>query len=341
MPKKELLTADFDYHLPPELISQTPIKPRDQARLLVLAKKTGRLSHHHFFELGKFLNPGDVLVLNDSKVIPARLYGRKANGAQREIFLLRKIKKTSANFWQVMIRGKVKTGEEIIFPGGLLSKIFDRRDDGTYIMQFYFNDRKLFSLGQTPLPPYIKKPAKLTDYQTIFAKSQGSVAAPTAGLHFTKKLINQLKKQGVRIEYLTLHVGLGTFQPVKTRLVKEHQIHSEWGTLTKATAQRLNEAKAGGHKIIAVGTTSVRTLEAFTTKSGQLMPGAKEIAIFIYPGYRFKFVDSIITNFHLPKSTLLMLVSAFANQPLIKKAYREAINKKYRFYSFGDAMLIE
>ncbi|MFA5048009.1 MAG: tRNA preQ1(34) S-adenosylmethionine ribosyltransferase-isomerase QueA [Patescibacteria group bacterium] len=332
-----MLSSDFDYHLPPELIGQKPIRPRDQARLLILEKKEKKISHQHFFDLVKILLPGDVLVLNNSKVIPARLVGEKENGAKREIFLLQK---KSVTLWQCLIRGKVKVGDKIFLTSRIWGEVLQKDDEDKQLVKFNTSDKKIFLLGQTPTPPYIKKPAKLADYQTVYASSAGSVAAPTAGLHFTKKLLKQLKAKGVAVEYITLHVGLGTFLPVKAENILDHQMHQELAIIEAATARRLNQAKKAGRRVIAVGTTSVRTLEALADKKGQIKAQKTWVNIFIYPGYRFRFVDGIITNFHLPKSTLLMLVSAFAGLPEVKRAYQEAINCGYCFYSFGDAMLV-
>ncbi len=340
MKKSELqLTpiTEFDYYLPAELIGQEPIKPRDQARLLVLNKKSGRIFHNQFCDLPDILKPGDVLVFNNSKVIPARLIGKKETGGGIEIFLL---SKTGNRKWNCLIRGKAQSGLSVGISKKIKATVLNKETDGVWAVQFNVSDRELFKAGKTPLPPYIKKESELDDYQTVYAKKQGSVAAPTAGLHFTKPLLAKLKKQGIQIEFVTLHVGLGTFAPVKTDYIEEHKIHSEYGEIDKATAKRLNEAKEEGRRIIAVGTTSVRTLEAHC-EAGKVKSGGKWIDIFIYPGYKFNFVDSIITNFHTPKSTLLMLVSAFSSKKLINKAYQEAIKEKYRFFSFGDGMMIE
>jgi len=362
--KKNLIpTERFDYNLPPELISQKPTKPRDQARLLILDHKSKKIQHKKFYNIVDYFNPGDVLVLNDSKVIPARLIGHKETDGEIEVFLLRKIKSQT---WQVLIRGRIKEDQKISFfpPHPCIKKVAEwrskkifativKKTDNENIVKFNCSDKQLFLIGETPTPPYIKKKAKLADYQTIYAKTAGSVAAPTAGLHFTKSLLAKLKKKGVKIEYITLHVGLGTFSPVKSQYIQDHQIHSECASINKSTADRLNQAKRQGHKIIACGTTTVRALEAFTKKSPSLsrnglgevccyhlVPDNKLVNIFIYPGYKFKFIDSMITNFHLPKSSLIMLVSALAGEKLIKTAYQKAIAKKYQFYSFGDAMLI-
>ncbi|MFA6421954.1 MAG: tRNA preQ1(34) S-adenosylmethionine ribosyltransferase-isomerase QueA [Candidatus Buchananbacteria bacterium] len=328
--------SDFDYVLPRELIGQKPIKPRDHARLLILDKDSGRIEHKHFFDLPKILKRGDVLVFNDSKVIPARLFGTKETGGKVEIFLL---KNEGKNIWQCIIGGKVKVGQKIKLAGKIEAEIVSFGNEKIKSVKFNCSDKKLLTLGETPLPPYIKNKSKLEDYQTVYAKKEGSVAAPTAGLHFTKKLLSQLKKMGVQIEYVTLHVGLGTFEPVKSENILEHKIHSEFAIIDKKTAERLNKAKAEGRRIISVGTTSTRTLEAFASHK-KLISDSKWVNIFIYPGYEFKFIDGMITNFHLPKSSLVMLVSALAGSDKIKKVYKEAVNKKYKFYSFGDGMLI-
>jgi len=344
--------SDFDYHLPPGLIAQKPTSPRDAARLLILNKATGDISHRHFFDLQEILTAGDVLVFNDSKVIPARFLGKKETGGKVEVFLLQKTKpipaspfkkgrKNPKNTWQCLIGGRIKIGQKIILGENIFAWPRNRLEDNIWLVEFNVDKKKLFALGQTPLPPYIKTLAKLADYQTVYAKSEGSVAAPTAGLHFTKRLMAKLKKQGVQIEFVTLHVGLGTFLPVKTENILEHKMHSEWAQIDAATAKKMNQAKSQGKRIIAVGTTALRVLESFGDVSGYLRSGEKPTDIFIYPGYRFKFVDALITNFHLPKSTLLMLVAALAGKKNIDFAYAQAIRKKYRFYSFGDGMLIE
>jgi S-adenosylmethionine:tRNA ribosyltransferase-isomerase len=333
----------FDFRLPRQLIGQKPIKPRDAARLLILDKITGQIKHRHFFDLPSLLRPDDVLVFNDSKVIPARLRGTKDTGGRVEIFLLKRIRGVNKqkNIWQCLVGGKVKPGQKIVLTEDISALATKKDSDQTWLMEFNANDQQLFALGETPLPPYIKTVAKLEDYQTVYAKEAGSVAAPTAGLHFTKKLLGQLKKRGVGIEYVTLHVGLGTFAPVKVDNLLEHKMHTEWAEIDAITAKRLNRAKADGRRIIAVGTTAVRTLESSVNSSGQLRAGNRLTDIFIYPGYKFKFTDAMITNFHLPKSTLLVLVSAFAGRAKILSAYHEAIRKKYKFFSFGDGMMIE
>lgn len=339
---------DFDYNLPNELIAQEPIRPRDYSRLLVLDKKTGQIEHKYFFDISGYLKSGDVLVLNNSKVFPARLFGKKSlTGGRVEIFLHKKI---DDNIWQCLVRnGKVDA--EIVFEKGLRAEIIKKNEDETYNVKFNKSGGRFMHLvkkiGQIPLPPYIrqeknikKQDSKDRLYQTIYAddKKTGSVAAPTAGLHFTPRLIKQLKKKGVQIEYITLHVGLGTFAPVKTDDIAKHKMHAEWVEIDSGTVDRIKKAKKEKRRIIAVGTTSTRSLES-------ALPGNKKsfagwVNIFIYPPYKFKIVDAMITNFHLPKSTLLMLVSALAGKKNIDRAYKEAIKKKYRFFSFGDAMFI-
>lgn len=339
---------EFDYKLPKNLIAQEPINPRDHSRLLILSKKTGRIEHRHFFNLPDYLKPGDVLVLNDTKVFPARLIGKKIeSGGKIEIFLLKKI---SLNLWRCLAGGKrKKEGLEIVFSRKLSGELVKDNQDGTWNIKFNKLGKEFFKIiekiGQVPLPPYIKRPEKITgvrdlkNYQTVYAdeRKANSVAAPTAGFHFTPALLKKIKDKGVKIEYITLHVGLGTFAPVKVENIKKHKMHSEWVEVKNSTLKRLKEAKKSGAKIIAVGTTSVRTLEAvWDNKEG--FKGW--VDIFIYPGYRYKAVDAMITNFHLPQSTLLMLVSAFAGKEKIDKAYEQAIKKKYRFFSYGDAMFI-
>ncbi len=344
---------DFDYNLPKELIAQKPMNPRDHSRLLVLDKKTKKINHEYFYNIRHFLKNNDVLVLNNTKVIPARLIGKKTEtGGKAEVFLIQPNIKNLNNYnwfqeWLIIGSPKLKQGQKIDFTKGLKGEIIKVLGQERIIR---FNKKGealkkiVFQIGLTPIPPYIKSPDKeqrlKKEYQTIFAKYFGSVAAPTAGFHFTPKLLKQLQKKGIKIEYVTLHVGLGTFQPVKEENIKKHKIHAEWAMIDKATAKRLNQYKANKQRIISVGTTACRTLESFCDKKGKLKSGVKFTDIFIYPGYKFRFISGLITNFHLPKSTLLMLVSAFVNRKLILKVYQQAIKKKYRFYSFGDAMLI-
>lgn len=330
MPRQHQQLNNYNYYLPPELIAQEPMRPRDHSHLIVLDKKKNKIIHDRFYNLAQYLTKGDVLVFNDSKVIPARLFGKKETSGKIEVFLL---KQNKNNTWQCLTRGKIKEKQNIIFSKKFIGQIITISKDGTKIIKF--NKKNILSIGETPTPPYIKKRSNLKVYQTIYAKKDGSVAAPTAGFHFTNKLLTNLKKKGVQLEYVTLHVGLGTFAPVKTTDITKHQMHSELAMIDNKTSQRLMKAKKEKRRIICVGTTAVRTLESLNLKSG-----TKWTDIFIYPGYQFKNINAMITNFHLPKSTLLMLVCAFAGTNKIKKAYQEAINKKYRFYSFGDAMLI-
>lgn len=334
--------SSYDFDLPSELIAQKPASPRDAARLMIINKTTGEMAHRRFFDLPEILEKGDVLVFNDSKVIPARLLGQKETGGKMEVFLLKKIKtgRETSNAWQCLIKGKIKPGQKIYLTKNIFAIPINKIDDKVWLVEFNASDKNIFSLGETPLPPYIKNKSRLSDYQTVYAKELGSVAAPTAGLHFTKALISKLKKKGVQIEYVTLHVGLGTFLPVETDDILKHKMHSELAEINPATAKKLNQAKKSGLRIIAVGTTAARTLESCAEKNGRIKAQKIDTEIFIYPGYGFKFVDGMITNFHLPKSTLLMLVSALAGKPLIDRAYKEAIRSKYRFYSFGDGMLI-
>lgn len=336
---------EFDFALPEELIAQHPAARRDESRLLVLHKKDGSMEHRIFREVIDYLNPGDCLVLNDTRVIPARLIGeKKGTGGKMEFVLLKRLSDTR---WETLVKpGKrAKTGSEFIFGGGVLSaKVLADTAAGGRVVEFSFDgvfEEILDRLGQMPLPPYIS--ARLEDperYQTVYARERGSAAAPTAGLHFTPELLSTLEGKGVRLAFLTLHVGLGTFRPVKAEQVEEHQMHAEFYSVPAKTAEIINQAKATGGRIITVGTTSTRTLETVAGADGTVCPGKGWTDIFIYPGYRFKVVDGLITNFHLPKSTLIMLVSALAGRENVLNAYAEAVRQRYRFYSFGDAMLI-
>lgn len=334
--------SDFDFFLPKSLIAQRPASPRDACRLMVLDREERTIKHDHFYNLGKYLKSDDVLVLNNSKVLPARLMGKKETGGKVEILLLKQL---SAALWQCLV-GFVpvakQVGLKIKFGKKLSGKIMKRAED-TAIIRLNLSGEKLmeqiFKIGQPPTPPYIKRLAKRAEYQTVFAKEIGSVAAPTAGIHFTKRLMAKLKRMGVQIEYITLHVGLGTFQPVKTGDIKRHKMHEEYFELDRKTAKRLNQAKREGRRIVACGTTAVRVLE-HCSRASLLKPQSGYTNIFIYPGCKFKFVGALITNFHVPKSTLIMLVAAFAGKNFVDRAYQLAIQKKYRFYSFGDAMLI-
>ena len=339
-------TDDFNYDLPEALIAQTPLKNRSESKLMVLDKKTGKIEHKHFFDIIDYLNKGDVLVLNDTKVIPARLIGEKEEtGAVIELLLL---KNREDNIWECLAKPvkRLKIGTIITFgQDKLKAKVLEILDEGIIHVQmlcegiFY---EILNELGQMPLPPYIK--TKLEDknrYQTVYAKNIGSAAAPTAGLHFTNELLKKIKAKGITILYITLHVGLGTFRPVVVEDVTKHEMHSEFYSMDKKTAQTLNQAKKEGRKIIAVGTTTVRTLETIMAKYQEFKECSGETKIFIYPGFEFKAIDNLITNFHLPKSTLLMLVSALASKEIILNAYKEAVQNNYRFFSFGDAMFIK
>lgn len=343
----DLKKSDFYYDLPEELIAQTPLEPRDSSRLLVLGRKTGSIEHRVFSDLPEFLHEGDVLVINDSKVIPARLIGRKVDsGIEVEVLLLRRIE---LDKWEVLVRPgrRMKIGSEVAFgDGSLRCRVIDIVEDGNRIVEFsYPEGKELMSLidgiGNMPLPPYIKE--KLQDksrYQTIYAKYDGSAAAPTAGLHFTEKTFEDLRKKGVKVAPVMLHVGLGTFRPVKEENIRDHIMHTEFFSVSEESARLINECRANGGRVIAVGTTSCRTLESASDESGVVRAMTDDTGIFIYPGYKFKAVDGLVTNFHLPESTLMMLVSAFSTRDIIMKAYREAVERKYRFFSFGDAMLI-
>ncbi len=346
--KTNLKTSDFSYDLPEELIAQEPSKQRDMARLMVCDRKSGSISHKIFHDVIDYLNPGDVLVVNDSKVIPARIIGKKADtGIDMEVLLLRQ---KELDLWEVLVRPgrRAKIGTRILFGDGLLSAIVeDVIEDGNRIVRFDY-DKKigdiytlLDKIGKMPLPPYITKPLEDNDsYQTVYARERGSAAAPTAGLHFTQELIDRIKEKGVAVVPVMLHVGLGTFRPVKAERIEDHVMHSEFFTVTEDAAEKINDCRKRGGRIIAVGTTSCRVLESASDDNGFLHAMQDDTSIFIYPGYRFKAVDALITNFHLPESTLLMLVSAFSSRDFMLRAYNEAVKEKYRFFSFGDAMLI-
>ena len=328
-PNQNLKLSDFDYRLPNELIAQQPIEPRDHSRLLVVHTTTGRLEHRQFFHIAEYLSAGDVLVINTSKVIKARLHGTKPSGGKVEIFLLTSL---GNNRWHCLVKGSVKPDMRIQIQPDVSATMIQPIDE---MWEVSFTTADITQYGEVPLPPYIKTAQPLERYQTVYAEQAGSVAAPTAGLHFTEALLQHLKDRGVIIVPVILHVGLGTFAAVKTENVLDHTMHAEYAVLPKATADAIAQAKRIGKKVIAVGTTSCRTVEAF---HGQANEGW--VNIFIYPGYTFNTIDALITNFHLPKTTLLMLVSALAGTELIKQAYAEAINQHYRFFSFGDAMLI-
>ena len=338
-------TSDFYYDLPQELIAQDPLEDRSASRLMVLDKKTGKIQHHIFKEIVNYLNPGDCLVINDTKVIPARLYGAKVGtDAKIEVLLL---KRKENNIWETLVKPgkKAKIGTKISFGEGLLiGEVVDIVEEGNRLIQFTYEgifEEILDKLGQMPLPPYITHQLKDKNrYQTVYAKHDGSAAAPTAGLHFTPELLEEIRAKGVNIAHVTLHVGLGTFRPVKVEDVTQHHMHSEFYVVEEDQAALINETKKKGGNIISVGTTSLRTLESASTEDGILKAGSGWTDIFIYPGYRFKIVDRLITNFHLPESTLIMLVSALAGKEHIMAAYEEAVKDKYRFFSFGDAMFI-
>lgn len=339
-------TDDFDYELPQELIAQSPMKDRDQSRMLVLDKETGKIEHKHFNNILDYLNDTDVLVLNDTKVMPARLYGEKEDTkAGIEILLL---KEQNNNIWECLVKPakRIKLGTIINFGNGLLkAKCVNIKEEGIRVFKLIYKGilyEILDTLGEMPLPPYIHE--KLNDkdrYQTVYAKNIGSAAAPTAGLHFTKDLLLQLENRGIKVVYITLHVGLGTFRPVNVEDVTKHKMHSEFYMMTKEVAEVLNNAKKNGNRIISVGTTTTRTLETIMNLYHEFRECSGWTDIFIYPGYKFKAIDSLITNFHLPKSTLLMLVSAFAGKDKIMEAYKRAIEENYRFFSFGDSMFIK
>ena len=341
-------TSDFYYELPEELIAQDPLEDRSASRLMVLDPRTGEITHRHFYEICDYLRPGDCLVRNNTKVIPARLLGIKPDtGAHVEVFLLKRLEN---DVWETLVRPgkKLRVGAKVSFGGDdepLKAEIKEVLPDGNRLVKFTYDgifEEVLDRLGQTPLPPYIHHELKDRNrYQTVYAKYDGSAAAPTAGLHFTDELFDKVREMGVEVAEVTLHVGLGTFRPVKVDDVTEHQMHSEWYRILPEEAGRINAAKINGGRIICVGTTSCRTIESATDENGILQPGEGDTDIFIYPGYEFKIMDSLITNFHLPESTLLMLVSALAGRDFIMEAYRQAVEEKYRFFSFGDAMFIQ
>lgn len=338
-------TNEFDYNLPEELIAQHPTKNRDEARMMVLDRNTGDREDKYFYDIIDYLQVGDVLVMNDTRVIPARLFGHRPEKEEKiEVFLLNN---TEESKWEVLVRPgkKMKIGTEVIFSEELSCKVLEIKEDGNRIVEFYYEgifNEILDRLGNMPLPPYIKEKLKDNeDYQTVYSKNPGSVAAPTAGLHFTKELLEKIEAKGIKLAYLTLNVGLGTFRPVNEDEITDHKMHSEFYTLSEETAEILNEAKKEGRRIIAVGTTSIRTLEAVYQKNGKICADSGWTDIFIYPGFEFKVVDAIITNFHLPKSTLIMLIAAFTSKDIILNAYNDAVSKKYRFFSFGDCMFIK
>ncbi len=341
-----LKTSDYFYELPQELIAQDPLEDRSSSRLMVLDKETGEISHHMFREIPSFLKPGDCLVLNNTKVIPARLMGvREETGGAVEVLLL---KRRTGDVWETLVKPgkKARPGTRLVFGNGLLrAQVEDVVEDGNRLIRFFYDgiwEEILDRLGEMPLPPYITH--RLQDknrYQTVYARYEGSAAAPTAGLHFTPELLQQLQDMGVELAYVTLHVGLGTFRPVKVENVKEHHMHSEYYQVSAEAAEKINRAKKNGHRVICVGTTSCRTVESACDENGHLEECCDNTDIFIYPGYRFKVLDALITNFHLPESTLVMLVSALAGREHVLAAYEEAVKEKYRFFSFGDAMLVQ
>ena len=338
-------TSDFDYNLPEELIAQHPSSKRDEARMMVLDKNTGKSEDKYFYDIIDYLEAGDVLVMNDTRVIPARLFGHRPEKEEKiEVFLLNNIEDTK---WEVLVRPgkKMKIDTEVIFSDELSCKVIDIKEDGNRIVEFYFEgifNEILDRLGNMPLPPYIKEKLKDNeDYQTVYSKNPGSVAAPTAGLHFTKELLEKIEEKGIELAYLTLNVGLGTFRPVNEDEITDHKMHSEFYTLSQETADIINKAREEGRRVIAVGTTSIRTLESVYQKNKKICKDSGWTDIFIYPGFDFKVVDAIITNFHLPKSTLIMLIAAFTSKDIILNAYNDAVSKKYRFFSFGDCMFIK
>ena len=338
-------TDDFDFYLPEKLIAQTPLEKRDSSRLLVLDKETGNITHESFSNIIDYLNEGDILVLNDTKVMPARILGTKEDtGAVIELLMLKEIEKDT---WEVLSKPakRIKIGTVVKFSDKLKAECVGLGEEGIRIFKFIYDGifyEILDELGEMPLPPYIHEKLKDKDrYQTVYAKNIGSAAAPTAGLHFTKELMDKIKDKGIKIEYITLHVGLGTFRPVSVDDVTNHKMHSEFYQMSNETAKVLNEAKKNNNRIISVGTTSTRTLETIMSLYGEFKECSGWTDIFIYPGYEFKAINSLITNFHLPKSTLIMLVSALAGKKNIMNAYKEAVDHKYRFFSFGDSMFIE
>lgn len=340
-----LKTDDFDYYLPHELIAQTPLEHREKSRMMILNKKTGEVEHKIFENIGDYINSGDTIVLNDTKVIPARLYGHREGKEEAIEFLL--VKQLEDDKWQALVKPgkKTKIGTKVIFQEDLLeAQVIDILPEGERVIKFKYHgifNEILDKLGIVPLPPYITE--KLEDksmYQTVYCKNPGSAAAPTAGLHFTKEILKELEQKGVNIVYVTLHVGIGTFRPVRVDDVTKHNMHSEWFVISKQACDTINETKKRGNRVFCIGTTSCRVLETATKDDGIVYPMSCETSIFIYPGYKFKMVDVLLTNFHLPKSTLIMLVSALAGKDNILNAYKIAVENKYRFFSFGDCMLI-
>lgn len=337
-------TKDFWYDLPEELIAQTPLQQRDSSRLLHMDRVSGIITHKHFYDVIDYLKPGDCLVMNDSRVLPARLLGHRPTGGAVEVLLLRDL---GEKRWECLCKPgrKMQVGSEVIFGNGeLTARVVEVHDDGNRIVAFQYEGiflEVLERLGKMPLPPYIKEELENQErYQTVYSREVGSAAAPTAGLHFTNELLEQIRAKGIRTEFVTLHVGLGTFRPVKAEEITDHHMHAELCMISQETADALNETKRNGGRIICVGTTSCRTLESLVNDDGSFSAGSKWTEIFIYPGYQFKAMDGLITNFHLPESTLVMLVSAFAGKDHVMAAYEEAVKERYRFFSFGDAMII-
>ena len=336
----------FDYDLPEELIAQTPVEQRDTCRLMVVDRKNDKLYDRHFYDVLDFLEPGDLLVMNDSRVIPARIFGTKRETGAHIEFLLSK--NLGGDEWETLVRPgrRLHEGDIVDFPEGVSAEIIGRGDDGTRIVRFSYEGifmEKLEAIGSMPLPPYIERPAEDADkeqYQTVYSKVEGSVAAPTAGLHFTEELLDKAREKGINTAFVTLHVGIGTFRPVKAEKVEDHHMHFEEYFVDEETADLINRTKAEGHRVVAVGTTSTRTLESCCDETGKVLAGSGRTDIFIYPGFEFKVVDSLITNFHLPKSTLIMLISALYDREKILEAYKHAVEERYRFFSYGDAMLI-
>ncbi len=338
-------THDFWYDLPEELIAQTPLEKRDGSRLMVLNKDSGEIDHKHFYDIIDHLNPGDCLVMNDSRVLPARLLGHRPTGGAAELLLLRDL---GDNRWECLAKPgrKLQAGQAVLFGNGELSAtILSVQDDGNRIVEFHYEGiflEVLEHLGKMPLPPYIKAELQEQErYQTVYSREIGSAAAPTAGLHFTQELLRRIEEKGVHLAFITLHVGLGTFRPVKADEITDHHMHSELCMMSAQTAEILNRTKQNGGRVVCVGTTSCRTLESLVNDDGSFEAKSKWTDIFIYPGYRFMAMDALITNFHLPESTLVMLVSAFAGREYVMRAYEEAVKQRYRFFSFGDAMFIE
>ena len=336
--------SEFDYNLPEELIAQTPLERRDASRLMVMNRETGEIAHRHFYDIVEYLRPGDCLVMNDSRVLPARLLGHRPSGGAVEVLLLRDL---GDKRWECLCKPgrKMQAGSEVIFGNGELTAVVrEVREDGNRVVEFCYEGiflEVLERLGKMPLPPYIKE--ELADqerYQTVYSREVGSAAAPTAGLHFTKELLDKIREKGVNTAFVTLHVGLGTFRPVKAEQITDHHMHAELCMMSEETAAILNRTRESGGRILCVGTTSCRTLESLVGEDGLFAAGSKWTDIFIYPGYRFKAMDGLITNFHLPESTLVMLVSAFAGREHVLNAYAEAVKERYRFFSFGDAMCI-